>query len=521
MGSHWQQVTEGLVLGILAIALGWLVCSGNVLAEQMPPLKGELLSVEGVEDSGQLQVLIKVKNPVDHKAFVLAAPPRLVINLAPCGKGSQSIADMTKGPVLHLRSSQFNEDTVRVVLDLERPVPYTVSAQQGDPFVLIITFTGEGKRKPVPEKTASPQAQKIEKKPERGSKNALSGSPEMEQRPAVLLRPNRQTASPLEEFPGLAGADQALKAGDFPGAIGMLKKIQGDMPDKSTWTKTGQPLLQQALTGQIAKLSEKGDHREVLRLFGLHRESLGAGTDPKLLQNVGNSYQALGFYDPAVRYFQAAWQGGAQGSPDLVLAWAEALAGQGKAAEAASLIQNLPEGPAGSAPDQQGRALRLLVRCLVQQRLYLEAYKTLEGAGRRIPRWEQDPENRYLQGIVCSEIPGLGQKALQALRHSTTAGLDPDRTALAYEKIGDLSFADKQFEEAWRAYSQALRLQPEARGTYLAKKLTQCRLLVEERRRGSLAENGLGEADPFWKKLLEHRSAQEKLETKVGELRLN
>jgi tetratricopeptide (TPR) repeat protein len=259
----------------------------------------------------------------------------------------------------------------------------------------------------------------------------------------------------------------------------------------------------------------------VLRLFGLHRESLGEGADPKLLQHVGNSYKALGFYDPAVRYFQAAWQGGAQGSPALVLDWAEALAGQGKAAEAASLVQNLLDRPAGPAPDLSGRARRLLVRCLVQQRLYLEAYKTLEEAGRRNPRWEQDPENRFLQGIVCFEIPGMGPKALQALRQFTAAGLDPGRTALAYEKIGDLSFADKQFEEAWRAYYQALRLQPEVKGTYLAKKLTQCRLLVEERRRGSPAEIGSAEGDPFWKRLQEHRSAQEKLENKVSELRLN
>lgn len=519
--SHWQQVTDRLFLGILAIVLGCLAWSGNVPAEQTSPGKGELLSVEGVEDSGKLQVFIKVKNPVDHKAFVLAGPHRLVINLAPCGKGPQSIPDMTMGPVLHLRSSQFNDDTVRLVLDLERPVSYTVSTQQGDPFLLIVTFTGEGRIKAGPDKTTSPQAQNSEKKPERGSKKTLSGSREMQKKPAVPDRPIRLAASPRDEVPGLTGAEQALKAGDFPGAVGMLKKIQGETLDKNTWTKTGQPLLQQALAGQIEKLFEKGDHREVLRLFGLHRESLGEGADPKLLQNVGNSYKALGLYDPAVRYFQAAWQGGAQGSPALVLDWAEALAGQGKAAEAASLVQNLLDRPAGAAPDQPGRALRLLVRCLVQQRLYLEAYKTLEAAGRRNPRWEQDPENRFLQGIVCFEIPGMGPKALQALRQFTAAGLDPGRTALAYEKIGDLSFADKQFEEAWRAYYQALRLQPEVKGTYLAKKLTQCRLLVEERRRGSLAENGSGEMDPFWKRLQEHRSAQEKLENKVSELRLN
>ncbi|MCU0579823.1 MAG: hypothetical protein MUF69_09800 [Desulfobacterota bacterium] len=280
------------------------------------------------------------------------------------------------------------------------------------------------------------------------------------------------------------------------------------------------PLWHQALDGQIEKLFEKGNHREALRLFGQHRESLAEGAAPKLLQNVGNSYLALGFPDPAVRYFQAAWQGGAQGAPALVLSWAEALFGQGKAAEAASLVQSLLDRSAGTTPVQQGRALRLLVRCLAQQRLYLEAYKTMEAASRRNPRWEQDPENRYLQGMVCSEIPGLGQKALPALRQAAAAGLDPGRTALAYEKMGDLYFGDKQYEEAWQVYYQALRRRPEAKGTYLAKKLTQCRLLVEERRPGSSPGKGTAEADPFWKKLYEHRSAQQKLEKNLSELRL-
>ncbi|MBI5584034.1 MAG: tetratricopeptide repeat protein, partial [Deltaproteobacteria bacterium] len=283
--------------------------------------------------------------------------------------------------------------------------------------------------------------------------------------------------------------------------------------------KTDQAGEQQDLVRQIGMVFEKGDHREVLRLFGLHREALLKGADPRLLQQVGNSYKALGFYDPAVRTFQAAWQGGAQGSPALVLDWAEALAGKGKVAEAVSLIQTLLERPLESR-EQQEKAVRMLVRYLYRQRLYPEALKTLETAGRRFPRWDQDPENRYLLGIICFEIPGMGPKSLTALRQFVAVSQDPLKMAAAYEKIGDLYFDNKQYQEAWRVYYQAGRLQPESKGTFLAKKLTQCRLLAEERPSGA-AGNGVAETDPFWKKLSEHRSDQRKLDKQVNELRLN
>jgi tetratricopeptide (TPR) repeat protein len=479
------------------------------------------LKVEGLQDAGQLKVFIKVTSPVNYQSFTLTGPNRLVINLTPCLKGSGPIPDLNRGPVQRLRSSQFNEDTVRIVLDLRHPVSYTLSPQVEDPSMLLVAFTGEGEGRPRGAKSSPETAKAISivNNKENGPskpKKVLEGV----KRNIDIAVPTGHPAGLREGNEGIVLAEQAVKIRDFSKAIGILKRIEAETPDKNIWKSTGQPLLRQALTGQIKSLFEKGDHREVLRLYGLHRGTLQEGVDPGLLQQIGNSYKGLGFYDPAVRFYQAAWQGGGQGSPGLVLDWAEALAGQGQSAEAAASIQNVLDRPV-AAGDQPQRAFRLLARCQYQQRLYHEALKTLEMAGRRFPKWDQDPENLYLQGLVCFEIPGSGPKALQAFRQFVALGQDPVRLAVAYEKIGDLCFGDNKYEAAWRAYYQAGRLQPETQGTFLAKKIAQCRLLVEERPGRPAPENGTAESDPFWKKILEYRSAQQKLDKKIGELRLN
>jgi tetratricopeptide (TPR) repeat protein len=467
------------------IILGWLTVPGSAQCQPAADVKGELLHVDGQEDAGRFKVLIKVKGPVRYKSSALTGPHRLVIDLSPCSKGG-GIPDMNQGPVRRLRSSQFNEDTVRIVLDLDQPVPYSLAAQSGDPFLLTVTFTRAAGNNPAAER----------KNPNPKTKKALSaektGKSGKEPHPAVERAEVKKTSAISR-----TGENSAV---EIPG-------------------ETAELVLQRSLAGQIGMAFEKGHYREVLRLAGRHRELLKESADPGLLQQVGNSYRALGFYGGAVRSFQAAWQGGAQGAPGLVLDWAESLAGQDKFAEAASLVQDLLERP-NAMRDQQGRAVRLLVRCLYRQRLYPEALKTLEEAGRPHSRWFQDPENQYWLGLAGSEIPGCGPKALAAFRQFVVSGQDPGRTALAYEKMGDLYFADQRYEEAWRAYYQACRLQPPAPGTFAAKKLTQCRLLVEGRRGGPAPGNGADEPDPFWKKLYEHRSAQQKLEKNLSELRL-
>jgi tetratricopeptide (TPR) repeat protein len=472
-----------LKIPILLFVVGWLAWSGPAWAEETSPLPGELLKVEGKKSAGRFQILIATNNPVNYKSFTLSGPRRLVINLTPCRKGAGKIPNVSGGPVEGLRSSQFNDDTVRLVLDLRRAVSGTLTAQAGDPFRLLVTFA---------EKEEGPAVtENLDPKPTKGPVSEKA----------------RERAGGISQPPPLAESKRQQEGDRGPAAA------NNRLP-------TSQPGEGQDLVKQIETCFEKGDHREVLRLFGLNREAFRGGAEPRLLQLVGNSYKALGFYDPAVRTFQAAWQGGAQGSPALVLDWAEALAGKGKAAEAASLIQTLLERPAGPREEQE-RAARLLVRCLYQQRRYPEALKTLETAGRRFPQWDQDPETRYLLGIVCFEIPGMGSKSLPALRQFVGVSQDPVKTAAAYEKIGDLCFENRHYEEAWRAYYQAGRLQPQAKGTFLAKKLTQCRLLVAERRPGSAPGNEVAETDPFWKKLSEYRAAQQKLEKKVSELRLN
>ena len=270
----------------------------------------------------------------------------------------------------------------------------------------------------------------------------------------------------------------------------------------------------------MERLFEKGAHREVIRLFLLYEEDLRDDPLPRLTILAGHSFKALGLYEAAIQFYQTAWKGEEQESPALILDWAEALLEKENPTAALPLVQKLVDHPALPG-DQKLKAYRLLIRSLHRQGRVLEALKAWEAAVTLFPALARDPESRFMEGILAFEVPGLTQKAFQALRGVAAQIQDPVKTAIAYERLGDLFFGERQYEEAWRAYYQSGQVHQAGGSPFLSKKITQCRLMLEPKKPGQSPGTPVIETDPFWKKLQETRVYQHHLENQVNALRLN
>lgn len=100
------------------------------------------VSVVPVED--RTEIVISVDGPVTHRDFALSSPDRLVIDIlgARHALPRDSYAEVNRGGVVALRTSQFAEDVVRVVIELEGPVGYTVLKSEGQIRVSFLNPSG-------------------------------------------------------------------------------------------------------------------------------------------------------------------------------------------------------------------------------------------------------------------------------------------------------------------------------------------------------------------------------------------
>ena len=120
------------------MAGGWIAFSENSRAEEPAEPEGELVHIERRGTPDKIKLLLKIKNRVAFKSFLLTGPDRVVINLNPCRKITSAIPEISAGPIKRLRCSQFNANTVRIVIDLKRKVTYSLSSEEGDPFLLVV-----------------------------------------------------------------------------------------------------------------------------------------------------------------------------------------------------------------------------------------------------------------------------------------------------------------------------------------------------------------------------------------------
>jgi tetratricopeptide (TPR) repeat protein len=322
-------------------------------------------------------------------------------------------------------------------------------------------------------------------------------------------------------FPALSQlADFYIESKQSPLALQLITQLESFPQEKNDGKRIIQSQLQRALIPTLEGLFAQANYTEVIRLYHQHREALQDCPEPRLFFLLGKSFKALGLPDQAGRYFQAAWQRGNREPQEMLVDWAEVLIEKGDQASAVPLLRKLIDLP--SVPENtKQQAYLLLGRGLYRQGNYAEGLKILEESIARYPSLEAYPERWYILGSLYYENPALNVKAYEALRKFIVRSQDPAKTALAYERIGDLYFREKKVAEAWEAYQQAQKLNRRPASPFLAQKITQCRLLLEPEGRGKIPTNPSDGIDPFWKKVYDSRASQQTLEKKISDLRLN
>jgi len=89
--------------------------------------------VSVIPNRNRTEILVSVNGSVSYRAFSMAAPARIVVDLmnARHALSREDFLDINRGGVLSVRTSQYSEDIVRVVVDLEGMTEYTVTASRG------------------------------------------------------------------------------------------------------------------------------------------------------------------------------------------------------------------------------------------------------------------------------------------------------------------------------------------------------------------------------------------------------
>ena len=107
---------------ILTLLIGLLLTSSELVT-----------SLSVVPNLNQTEILVSVDGSVSFRTFSLTAPARIVVDLldARHALSQEDFLDIDRGGVLSVRTSQYAEDIVRVVVDLEAMTEYTVEESSG------------------------------------------------------------------------------------------------------------------------------------------------------------------------------------------------------------------------------------------------------------------------------------------------------------------------------------------------------------------------------------------------------
>ncbi len=167
-------------------------------------------------DGAALAVTITATGPVRAEGHVLRQPDRLVVDLSSAViRLADQDADVGSGGVIRIRSAQFHVRpyVTRVVFDLERPMPFSISTGPG---VVTVALRG-GAGAPAPAAAGSPPA--VSRDPgDRPSPAAAAGEPGGGEKPEETvaaaappppggtLAPEPLALPPLPEFVDAPGA---------------------------------------------------------------------------------------------------------------------------------------------------------------------------------------------------------------------------------------------------------------------------------------------------------------------------
>ena len=105
----------------------------TLLVGLLLPAAELVTGVSVVPNRNQTEILLSVNGSVSYRAFSMEAPARIVVDLmnATHALSREDFLDINRGGVKSVRTSQYSEDIVRVVLDLEGMTRYTVEASGG------------------------------------------------------------------------------------------------------------------------------------------------------------------------------------------------------------------------------------------------------------------------------------------------------------------------------------------------------------------------------------------------------
>ena len=107
---------------ILTILIGLLLSASELVT-----------GVAIIPNLDQTEIHIAVDGSVSFREFSLESPARIVVDLlnARHALSQEDFLDIDRGGVLSVRTSQYSEDIVRVVVDLDAMTEYTVEQSNG------------------------------------------------------------------------------------------------------------------------------------------------------------------------------------------------------------------------------------------------------------------------------------------------------------------------------------------------------------------------------------------------------
>ena len=101
--------------------------------------------VSVVPNRNRTEILVAVDGSVSFRTFSMETPARIVVDVlnATHGLAQEDFLDIDRGGVLSVRTSQYTDDIVRIVVDLERMTDYTVIESRGAVRISLANLAGD------------------------------------------------------------------------------------------------------------------------------------------------------------------------------------------------------------------------------------------------------------------------------------------------------------------------------------------------------------------------------------------
>ncbi|TVP77406.1 MAG: type IV pilus secretin family protein [Gemmatimonadales bacterium] len=118
-----------------ALVMGGTAVGGAVPSED--PSSGTLRDLALFPSADRAELVLEVDGDVEVRDFTMEGPHRLVVDLlgAKHALSKESFTDVQRGGIQSIRASQYDDDVVRVVLQLDLPLEHEV--RSGDGFVRV------------------------------------------------------------------------------------------------------------------------------------------------------------------------------------------------------------------------------------------------------------------------------------------------------------------------------------------------------------------------------------------------